>query len=263
MKGINMKKDILCGPFTRELHVRIDENRVVSTYLSSLKDACMIDVGAHHGYALTPFAKAGWSVFALEPDPKNRAILLERLPTLGSKITIDTKAAYSKSGDTLSFYDSEESTGISSIYAFTEGHKHALEVETITLDDFIAENAISQIDYLKIDVEGAEMDVFRGFNFSPRPRVICAEFEDSKSTQQGYTTADLATFLQNKGYRVFVSEWHPIIRYGISHDWRAIYEYSSDHQPPNDSWGNLIAIREDQDIEAFTHRDIWKQFVPE
>ena len=36
-------------------------------------------------------------------------------------------------------------------------------METTTLDDFIKENNIDKIDYLKIDVEGAEYRVLEGF----------------------------------------------------------------------------------------------------
>ena len=36
------------------------------------------------------------------------------------------------------------------------------EVETTTLDDFCSSNKITQVDFLKIDVEGFEMEVLRG-----------------------------------------------------------------------------------------------------
>jgi hypothetical protein len=29
----------------------------------------MLDVWAHHGTSLVPFARAGWQVYAFEPDP--------------------------------------------------------------------------------------------------------------------------------------------------------------------------------------------------
>ena len=40
--------------------------------------------------------------------------------------------------------------------------KEETEVETITLDYFIKKNNIGEIDFIKIDVQGAELDVFKG-----------------------------------------------------------------------------------------------------
>jgi len=40
--------------------------------------------------------------------------------------------------------------------------KHEMEVETISLDFFVEENQIGEIDLLKIDVQGAELDIFKG-----------------------------------------------------------------------------------------------------
>jgi FkbM family methyltransferase len=40
--------------------------------------------------------------------------------------------------------------------------KHETEVETISLDYFIDQNEIGEIDFIKIDVQGAELDIFKG-----------------------------------------------------------------------------------------------------
>ena len=40
--------------------------------------------------------------------------------------------------------------------------KEETEIETITLDDFIIQNIIGEVDFIKIDVQGAELDVFQG-----------------------------------------------------------------------------------------------------
>ncbi len=48
------------------------------------------------------------------------------------------------------------------------------------------------------------------------------------------------------GYVVFVSEWHPIIRYGVSHSWRRLDRYPCTQINPK-GWGNFIAVRADVD----------------
>lgn len=40
--------------------------------------------------------------------------------------------------------------------------KHETEIDTITLDYFIEQNQIGEIDFIKIDVQGAELDIFKG-----------------------------------------------------------------------------------------------------
>ena len=40
--------------------------------------------------------------------------------------------------------------------------KKETEIETITLDSFVDEYSIDAIDFIKIDVQGAELDIFKG-----------------------------------------------------------------------------------------------------
>src|SRR3546814_10935540 len=80
---------------------------------------------------------------------------------------------------------------------------------------------IDGVDFLKVDTEGHDLFVLQGFPWERfRPAVIECEFEDAKTVPLGYTFHDMARFLLAKGYRVLVSEWHPIIRSGVRPDWR-------------------------------------------
>src|SRR3546814_14166191 len=63
------------------------------------------------------------------------------------------------------------------------------------------------------------------------------EFEDVKTVPLGYTYHDMAGFPLEQGYRVYVSEWHPIVRYGIRHDWRRLVPYPCELSDPS-AWGN-------------------------
>ena len=76
-----------------------------------------------------------------------------------------------------------------------------------------------------------------------KPDIVVCEFEDQKTNNLGYNFHDMATFLKDRGYEVLVSEWHPILRYGIAHDWRRLARYPCKLANP-EAWGNLIAFRE-------------------
>src|SRR3546814_19620816 len=55
----------------------------------------------------------------------------------------------------------------------------------------------------------------------------------------------MARFLLEKGYRVLVSEWHPIIRYGVRHDWRRLVAYPCELSDEV-AWGNILAFRSEE-----------------
>lgn len=206
----------------------------------------MVDVGAHFGSSLEPFAEAGWSVHAFEPDPNNRTKLEEAFGHHGN-VTIVPKGVSDEEGQ-APLYGSSESTGISSLTPFTEGHEPVGLIELTTLSDYLRSAGVGEIDFLKVDVEGFERNVLRGHDWSVKPEVVVVEFEDSKTIPLGYSWKDLADELVSRGYEVLVSEWFPVERYGTSHRWRRFARYPTELEHP-DAWGNLIAARS---LEAAT-----------
>lgn len=237
----------LLGPFARGDSAHWDETSAIARLFSgALRGSTMIDVGAHIGTALEPFLDDGWRVFAFEPDEKNRGNLLKRLSGHRNwrNVMLDTRCVSNKSQHDLSFYRSDESTGISGLSAFHESHVESQRVDTVTLTDFFEDKPIAAVDFLKIDTEGFDYFVLQGFPWSRlKPAVIECEFEDLKTVPLGYTFHDLASFLVGKGYAVYVSEWHPVLRYGIRHDWNRLVRYPCELANEK-GWGNLLAFRE-------------------
>jgi len=222
-----------------------DENEIIYEILQdSTSTGYMCDVGAHHGYSLIPFAKAGWQVFAFEPDPENRSHLLENT-RIYPGVHVDSRAVSDKMEESVPFFTSKESSGVGSLSAFLSSHEQAYSVSTTTLDEFFREEDVDKIDYLKVDTEGFDLMVLKGIDWKRiQPKVILCEFEDAKTQKLGYTYATLADFLVGKGYHVIVSEWRPIVRYGEQHSWRGYYTYPHKLQDEK-AWGNLIATCDD------------------
>jgi FkbM family methyltransferase len=234
----------LMGPYSRAKSVHYDETDAVAAYLAEKTHGVMLDVGAHQGYALNEFLNRGWKIWAFEPDHKNRAKLLERLAAHKNRdlVTLDTRCVSHTSQKNLPFFQSGESTGISGLSAFRDTHVEAQRVDTVSLSDYFADKEMPAVDFLKIDTEGHDLFVLQGFPWERnRPRVIECEFEDLKSKALGYTTKDMADFLVGKGYTVYVSEWHPILRYGQRHDWHRLMKYPCELACP-EAWGNLLAF---------------------
>jgi FkbM family methyltransferase len=217
----------------------LDESVIVYQALG-IRDGLMLDVGAHYGYSLMPFAERGWTVHAFEPDPANRAHLVENHGGKG-RVTV-VPVAVGDETRTMTLYTSHESTGVSSLVAFTRRHEATATVDVIRLQDYMIENDLRHVDFLKIDVEGYEKFVLDGYDWSNEPTAIVLEFEDAKTVPIGYDWRHLADRLRDGGYTVIVSEWYPPLRYGVEHRWRCFKRYPCDLVDSR-ATGNLIAFK--------------------
>lgn len=253
----------LDGPeIPRKRRAGLDECALVFDLLDAAhKPGVMVDVGAHFGSSLASFARSGWKVLAFEPDSANRERLEANMaasPQNYAGVWLSPLAVSDEVRENVAFFSSPVSTGISGLSAFHESHNETGRVSTTTLNNVVREHELAAIDFLKIDVEGHEMSVLSGLDFqSIRPRVIIAEFEDTKTLPNGYSTGDLAQYLVDRGYSVFASEWYPIERYGVRHQWRRLLRWPA--EIPADAWGNLVAFIDPPDserIDAALRRNI-------
>jgi hypothetical protein len=75
-----------------------------------------------------------------------------------------------------------------------------------TLDEFLLQNSISQVDVMKIDVEGAEYFVFRGAaNLLERPNAPLILYEGGYLSKGfGYHPVETMWLLERHGYSFFV-----------------------------------------------------------
>lgn len=134
---------------------------------------CVFDVGANVGqHALYAGALVGTQgrVFAFEANP----FLAEKLRKsvaesgLDAVRTVSSAAVAGRSGDRLRFFLSTNSanTGVSSLvmHGVHLSAEKTIEVESVSLDDFAQEHAVSKVRLLKVDVERAEELVLTGAN---------------------------------------------------------------------------------------------------
>ena len=218
---------------------------VLGAFAKLSQTGVMLDVGAHHGTSLLPFARAGWQVYAFEPDPQNRAVLTANTADL-SNVHIDPRALSDHTEQGAAFFQSRQSSGASSLKSFLPSHQASASVDVTTLENILDEIAMpaQAVDFLKVDTEGYDLMVLQGWPWAAgQPRLILCEFDDFKTKPLGYDFLALAQFLAGKGYSLLISEWYPIEKYGVQHSWRRFAEYPCWLKSPR-AWGNIFAVQE-------------------
>jgi FkbM family methyltransferase len=126
-----------------------------------------LDIGAHVGTWTLRLAPLFERVFAFEPDPRGYEALRKNVKLAGLKnVEVIPKAVSDKTGKlTLNLYGNPCTN---SMLSPNESQRHGeaiirtLEVDTIALDDFVAERGITDVDMVKCDAEGAEMLIVEG-----------------------------------------------------------------------------------------------------
>ena len=126
----------------------------------------VIDLGAHVGsFAIWAATHARCRVASFEPNPDVRRLLQLNVDRLGlaSRVAVHPEAVASQRG-TRRFLPAQDSaaSGLSD--------SGALEVETIPLSEAISLSGFPRVDLVKVDIEGAEFEVFR----APEPSALAS-----------------------------------------------------------------------------------------
>lgn len=168
----------------------------------------VLDIGANIGQYALLFAKHSRKIYAFEPSQRMVARLHEqiKLNQLDTKITVIQKALSNVSGWILLTIPSRGNTGQATTI-LTEGSGLETEkIEAITLDEFLDSQGITEVDLIKMDIEGGELSALKGmykvFSLIHKPIVIL-EMNDSSMSAAGYSSMDIINELGAYGYRPF------------------------------------------------------------
>lgn len=149
--------------FIPEILEEIYKHKVYDHFLKGKKDLTILDIGANIGlwtqYAY-PFSKI---IYALEPSQEHYECLVTMLVSNEMHNVAPIQQAISNENGKANFYHNANTTMYSLNEAVSQGESE--EVRTITLDVLFEENKIEHIDFMKIDIEGAEAQVFGGDGF--------------------------------------------------------------------------------------------------
>lgn len=172
----------------------------------------VVDAGANIGEVTLVAAKAvgpEGTVFAFEPVERIAGHLAEHVRLNGlSQVRIVRQALSDRPGTqpiylaAEKFHDGSVHDGLGTLYAFAQRSVAIQEVTLTTLDDFLAEAGATRLDFVKLDVEGAELAALKGARASLerfRPHLII-EVQQDTARAAGYEAADILRLLAGLGY---------------------------------------------------------------
>lgn len=163
-----------------------------------LKNKVVYDIGAFHGLLTLYFARQAKLVVAWEPNGKNRARLNQNMHLNSfSNVIVRPYGLSSKAMRAEMSFD-PLTPGMASLDSgLAVGDEH----ETIELRTLDEEQGLQAPDFIKIDVEGFELEVLKGGvrTFEPRPDLFLEMHGADQADKRRRVTA-IAEFLWALGY---------------------------------------------------------------
>ena len=186
------------------------------------KPIVVFDIGAHYGETIKLFFKKLnlKKIYSFEASPKNFKILSRNVSKYNSdkleihNFGIGREMSKKYINQTL---ESSSST-INSLNTDSKYYKKKLRIlnikkqesffqkipiSIITLDHFIEKNKIKNIDLLKIDTEGYELNVLKGLSKnSHKIKLVYFEHHYDDMIIKNYKFGDIHKFLKGKGFKM-------------------------------------------------------------
>jgi len=167
----------------------------------------VVDVGAHIGYYTLLFSKLvgpSGKVFSFEPAPQNFSILEKNINFNSCKnVILINKAVGNQPG--LAKIHLTPSTGDFN-FVDTKEDKQELELPIITLDGYFSSRGNTQIDFIKMDIEGYEPRALSGMKNillkTPKMKML-VEFYPKMLRKAGCNPSDLLKFIFEAGFKIY------------------------------------------------------------
>src|SRR5215203_634444 len=127
----------------------------------------ILDIGGHIGLYAVAFGKMVQplgKVYSFEPTPQTNKILRKsvELNKLQNTVTVQNEAISKEKGETTFYISDLLMDNSNSLVNFSKPRSvHGIKVPLISIDDF-SKTLSRKVDFLKIDVEGAELDAVIG-----------------------------------------------------------------------------------------------------
>ncbi len=194
--------------FIKQSYSQKGEDLIIDRLLGYRKKGFYVDVGANDPDRFSntkKFYKRGWKGINIEPDKKNyENFLIKRKRDINLNIgigdVISDLTFYKFVPDALSTF-SKKTADRYKKQGYDFLGTSVIKVETLS-SIFSKYIGTKKIDLLSVDVEGFDLKVLQGNDWSRfRPKVVCVESVEHDITGQNKKVRnDIDKFLSNKGY---------------------------------------------------------------
>ena len=209
--GIDIRLDkrtaLYGGSFNHDLTVyEVDKVHKLVDYINGYIEPVLLDVGASTGsYSLLPLVVEGLKVHSFEPSKAFEVLTNNiELNNLNDSVVLNNVAVSNEVGKGM-FYEvvskDDSCLALSMLGGRPADHKRTKEykVQVTTIDEYCKN---IQVDAIKIDVEGNELNVLKGaIETIKRDRpVIMFEYSQENANQYGYNPNECIDLLDDIGY---------------------------------------------------------------
>ena len=183
-------------------------------------DAVVFDIGAFKGDTAYFFSKKCSNkarIYAFEPDENNYKILLKIKDKYKLNNVIASNILFSNLETEINFLSMDL-------------NRPAIKMKSTTIDKFVEENNIEKIDYIKMDVEGAEKNILEGSIKTIKkfkPSLAIAIYHGGKLFMEDFY--NIPIFIKNvinEDYEYYIRTFHPAgletILFCKPKDWKII-----------------------------------------
>ena len=201
----------------------------------------VMDIGANIGYYSVVAASKGAQVYSFEPATKTANAFKENILLNKFKNVHFFQVALSSHNKQQNLYLSQpDNSGMTSLAA-PEDFSGLIEmVNTLTLDEWFALHNPTSVDCIKIDVEGAEMEVLKGASgvLEKYQPVVFIEIINELLQKFGSGYIEMYLFFESMGYQAYEISAPKKLRRLL----KPTEDYTIVFIPPGFKWPNAIAV---------------------
>lgn len=204
-----------------------------------------LDVGANAGlYSVLAAKRVGdqGKIHAFEPDPGGFSLLRVNVDLNDVRNVILNRMVVSNDNGVVKFGscpDAAFSSMRQNAYHQTRGNLEWFEVDSVSLDAYVERQRLERVDLVKVDVEGAELDVLLGASVvlrrTPAP-VLMIEFCDVTTAGFGYEANQLPQLLEGYGYQLY--HYDPEQQRLLEHHRQVAYDFPTLIATKDAAWVN-------------------------